>query len=42
MQMIALVLAVAAGMIVVERLWPAMDLPRVANWWAWVAVVNLV
>jgi len=42
MQMIALVLAVAAGMIVVERLWPAMDLPRVANWWARVAVVNLV
>ena len=42
MQMIALVLAIAASMIVVKRLWPAMDLPQIANWWAQIAVVNLV
>lgn len=42
MQMIALILAVAVGMIVVERLWPAMKLPRVDNWWARVALVNLI
>jgi hypothetical protein len=42
MMMILLVVAIAAGMLAVERLWPAMELPRVDNWWARVALVNLV
>ena len=38
--MIPLTLALAAGFIVVERLWPANDLPRVRAWYARVALVN--
>ena len=29
-----IIVAIAIGMIVVERLWPSMELPRVRNWWA--------
>jgi sterol desaturase/sphingolipid hydroxylase (fatty acid hydroxylase superfamily) len=42
MLMLLVIVAVAVGMIVVERLWPAMTLPRVDNWWARVALVNLI
>jgi sterol desaturase/sphingolipid hydroxylase (fatty acid hydroxylase superfamily) len=37
-----LLIVIALGMIVVERLWPAMELPRVRAWWARVIVVNLI
>ena len=30
---IATILLIALGMILVERFWPANDLPRVQNWW---------
>ncbi len=40
--MIWLLLAIAAGMIVVEKLWPAMELPRVRAWWARVALINAI
>ncbi len=40
--MIVLLIAVAAGMFAVEKLWPAMELPRVHNWWARVALINLI
>jgi sterol desaturase/sphingolipid hydroxylase (fatty acid hydroxylase superfamily) len=40
--MIWLLLAIAAGMIVVEKLWPAMELPNVRAWWARVALVNAI
>lgn len=40
--MLYVILAVAAGFLVVERLWPAMDLPRVRAWWARVILVNLL
>ncbi|MSR64984.1 MAG: sterol desaturase family protein [Verrucomicrobiae bacterium] len=40
--MLWLLIAIAAGMIVVERLWPAMSLPQVRAWWARVALVNLI
>ena len=42
MQLLALLLLIAAGMIVVERLWPARALPRVDGWWARIALVNVV
>src|SRR4051794_19366893 len=38
--MILLIFAVAALCIVIERLWPAMDLPRVHAWWARVVLIN--
>jgi sterol desaturase/sphingolipid hydroxylase (fatty acid hydroxylase superfamily) len=34
--------AVAAAMFVVERLWPAHELPRVRAWWARIALVNAI
>lgn len=40
--MLWIVLAIAAGMFAVERLWPATELPKVRAWWARVLVVNLV
>lgn len=40
--LLLLIVAIAAGMFAVERLWPAMELPRVDNWWARVVLVNLV
>ncbi len=38
--MILLVAAIAAAMVLVERLWPAAELPKVRNWWARVVFVN--
>jgi len=40
--MLWLLVAIAVGMIIVERLWPAMELPRVRAWWARVALVNFI
>lgn len=37
-----LILAIAAGCIAVERLWPAMELPRVRAWWPRVVLVNAI
>lgn len=37
-----LIFAVGAGMILIERLWPARQLPQVRNWWARVVLVNAV
>jgi sterol desaturase/sphingolipid hydroxylase (fatty acid hydroxylase superfamily) len=37
-----LLVSIAAGMIVVEKLWPAVELPRVRAWWARVIAVNAV
>ena len=41
-QMIWLLIAIAVGMIAVEKIWPAMDLPRVRAWWARVALINAI
>ena len=41
MTIITLIL-IAVGMIVVERLWPANELPRVRNWWPRVVLVNAI
>jgi sterol desaturase/sphingolipid hydroxylase (fatty acid hydroxylase superfamily) len=38
--MIILLFAIAAGCILVERLWPAMELPQVHAWWARVFLIN--
>lgn len=40
--MIILIFAVAAGCIVAERLWPAMELPRVRAWWPRVLLINAI
>jgi sterol desaturase/sphingolipid hydroxylase (fatty acid hydroxylase superfamily) len=40
--MMILLIAVAGGFYVVERIWPAGELPKVRGWWARVALVNLV
>lgn len=40
--LLALLVAIAAGMIAVERLWPAGELPRVRAWGWRVALVNAV
>lgn len=40
--MIEIILLIALGMLLVERLWPANDLPRVRNWWARVILVNAI
>ena len=40
--MLALVIALAVTLIIVERIWPARELPRVPNWWARVLFVNVV
>ncbi len=39
---IGIVIAIAVGLIVVERLWPAMELPKDRAWWARVILVNLI
>src|SRR5262245_34183468 len=41
MTTLLLLILVAAGFFVVERLWPANQLPKVRGWWARVALVNL-
>lgn len=38
----ALLIVIAAALIVVERIWPAHELPRVRNWWARVVFVNAI
>jgi sterol desaturase/sphingolipid hydroxylase (fatty acid hydroxylase superfamily) len=40
--MLWIVIAIAAGMIAVERIWPANELPKVRAWWWRVAFVNLL
>src|SRR5262249_61035416 len=40
--MLWIVVSVAAGMIAVERLWPAAPLPMVRAWWARVVAVNAI
>lgn len=40
--MIVVVIAIAVGMILVERAWPANELPKVRAWWARIAVINLL
>jgi sterol desaturase/sphingolipid hydroxylase (fatty acid hydroxylase superfamily) len=40
--MIILLFAIAAGCILVERLWPAMELPRVHAWWPRVLLINAI
>lgn len=40
--MILLIFAIALGCILAERLWPAMDLPRVHGWWGRVFLVNAI
>jgi sterol desaturase/sphingolipid hydroxylase (fatty acid hydroxylase superfamily) len=40
--MMILIFAIAAGCILAERLWPAMDLPRVRAWWPRVLLINAV
>ena len=40
--MISLIVLVAVGFVLVERLWPAGPLPPVRGWWARVVMVNLV
>ena len=38
--MLAILALIALGMIIVERLWPANDLPRVRAWWPRIALIN--
>src|SRR5438128_651613 len=40
--MIILIFAIAAGCIVAERFWPAMELPRVRAWWPRVLLINAI
>ena len=42
MNLILIMIAVVAGMLLVEKLWPANDLPKVTNWWPRVILTNLV
>jgi sterol desaturase/sphingolipid hydroxylase (fatty acid hydroxylase superfamily) len=42
MVLLGLLLAIAAALFVVERLWPARELPTVDNWWARVVFVNVI
>jgi sterol desaturase/sphingolipid hydroxylase (fatty acid hydroxylase superfamily) len=37
-----IIFGVAAGCILVERLWPAMELPRVDAWWGRVILINSI
>ena len=41
-KMLLLTIAIAAGFIVVERIWPATELPKVRAWWWRVAFVNAI
>jgi sterol desaturase/sphingolipid hydroxylase (fatty acid hydroxylase superfamily) len=40
--LLLLLIGIAAGFFVVERLWPANELPKVRAWWPRVAVVNII
>ncbi|MCD6051633.1 MAG: hypothetical protein K0Q55_3042 [Verrucomicrobia bacterium] len=42
MNTIALLVLVAVGFFVIERLWPAGSLPQVKGWWGRIVLVNLV
>lgn len=37
-----IIFGIAAGCILAERLWPAMELPRVNAWWARVILINSI
>jgi hypothetical protein len=37
-----IIFGVAAGCILAERLWPAMELPRVNAWWGRVILINSI
>src|SRR5919198_5248964 len=37
-----IIFGVAAGCILVERLWPAMELPRVNAWWGRIILINSI
>ena len=39
---LALLLLIALGFFVVEKLWPAMALPKVQNWWGRIILVNAI
>ena len=39
---IGIVIAIAVGLFVVERLWPSMELPKVRTWWLRVGLINLI
>ena len=41
-RMMILIFAIAAGCIVAERLWPAMELPWVGAWWPRVVFVSAI
>jgi sterol desaturase/sphingolipid hydroxylase (fatty acid hydroxylase superfamily) len=40
--MVLLIAFIAAGFMLVERLWPATELPTVKGWWARVILINLL
>ena len=37
-----IIFGIAAGCILAERLWPAMELPRVTAWWGRVILINTI
>ena len=37
-----IILGVAAGCILAERFWPAMELPRVNAWWGRIILINSI
>ena len=37
-----IIFGIAVGCVLAERLWPAMELPRVNAWWARVILINLI
>lgn len=40
--MLIFIFSIALGMIVIERIWPANDLPKTENWWARIFFINLI
>ena len=42
MNVVLLLMGIALGLYVLERVWPAAALPKVQGWWGRVACVNLV
>lgn len=39
---VLMIFGIAAGCILAERFWPAMELPRVKAWWARVIPINAI
>ena len=39
---VLIIFGVAAGCVLAERLWPAMELPRVNAWWGRVILINSI